>query len=311
MFRDALELGDFLLRRGHFGHPRRAASHSRQSARGGSPHLAAPFANFGGVYFLSRASSTGRQSVAPEWLRNHPLPEMQETSGSAMSACETMLERSAIHLRPRPSEDAPLIAMVVEGLAARTVSEEAWISSAGPTRGSRAPKEAASAIRLLSLRILGHGISNGRADHPVVVVKGPLLARSQLRPRHRDLRSTSRGPGRVRNAGEEREKLLGGLNEWATLSVLAASGSVSVFDPAIAEDPPLPPRRFTIGSVAARAVGDFVGRRNEQRRWPRELVDEVRAGMVLHGIGGVGKTTLAAEIVGKCSSENRPGPAPY
>ena len=48
--------------------------------------------------------------------------------------------------------------------------------------------------------------------------------------------------------------------------------------------------------LLARQVGEFVGRRREQRRWPVELVGPGVAGLVLHGIGGVGKTTLAAEL---------------
>jgi tetratricopeptide (TPR) repeat protein len=101
------------------------------------------------------------------------------------------------------------------------------------------------------------------------------------------------------HAADERERVLGSLNEWAALSVLAASGSVAVFDPDVKKPVPPPTRRFTIGSVAAREVGDFVGRRSEQRKWPIELVAKTHAGLVLHGIGGAGKTTLAAELVGR------------
>ena len=98
---------------------------------------------------------------------------------------------------------------------------------------------------------------------------------------------------------EERERRLGSLGEWAVLSVLAPSGSVVAFDPRVTEPPPLPPRRITIGAVTARAVGEFVGRRREQRHWPTELLSAQRSGIVLHGIGGVGKTTLAEELVGR------------
>jgi tetratricopeptide (TPR) repeat protein len=99
-------------------------------------------------------------------------------------------------------------------------------------------------------------------------------------------------------ATDERERHLAELGEWAVLSVLASKGSVPVFDPRVSEPPPPPPPRFTIGAVAARDVGDFVGRRAEQRRWPIELLAPNCSGLVLHGIGGVGKTTLAAELVG-------------
>jgi tetratricopeptide (TPR) repeat protein len=110
------------------------------------------------------------------------------------------------------------------------------------------------------------------------------------------------------HATDERERRLGALGEWAVLSVLAASGSIAVFDPHVQGPSPPPPSRFTIGSVAARAIGDFVGRRREQRQWPVELVAGTHAGLVLHGIGGVGKTTLAAELVGRVL-EREPGRA--
>jgi len=106
----------------------------------------------------------------------------------------------------------------------------------------------------------------------------------------------------------EDDRFLGSLGEWATLSVLAPAGEVVAFDPRIREEPPPPPRRITIGAVTARAVGDFVGRRRAQRRWPDELLSAQRSGIVLHGIGGVGKTTLAEELVGRVL-DHEPGRA--
>jgi tetratricopeptide (TPR) repeat protein len=100
-------------------------------------------------------------------------------------------------------------------------------------------------------------------------------------------------------AETEREQIIGALGEWSVLSVLASAGSVAVFDPAIRKPPPDPPTRFAIGKVAARAVGEFVGRRSEQRRWPVELLAHECSGLVLHGIGGIGKTTLAAELASR------------
>ena len=48
--------------------------------------------------------------------------------------------------------------------------------------------------------------------------------------------------------------------------------------------------------VVVREVGDFVGRRAEMRQARRTLTEK-NAGLVLHGIGGVGKSTLAAEVL--------------
>jgi tetratricopeptide (TPR) repeat protein len=107
-------------------------------------------------------------------------------------------------------------------------------------------------------------------------------------------------------SADERDRQLGSLGEWAVLSVLAPGGAVPIFDPRVSEPPSPPAPRVTIGAVTARAVGDFVGRRSEQRHWPTELVAEQRSGIVLHGIGGAGKTTLAEELVGRLL-EHEPG----
>ncbi|MGA6220906.1 KGGVGR-motif variant AAA ATPase, partial [Streptomyces umbrinus] len=49
--------------------------------------------------------------------------------------------------------------------------------------------------------------------------------------------------------------------------------------------------------MVVRKVGDFVGRRTELRLLLAALRDPGRAGVLIHGIGGVGKSTLAAELL--------------
>ncbi len=94
---------------------------------------------------------------------------------------------------------------------------------------------------------------------------------------------------------DDRDRQLALLDEWSVVTVLAGSGSVPVFDPTVTAAPARSGPR-SVGGLLARATGEFVGRRREQRRLPAALVSPATAGAVLYGIGGVGKTTLAAEL---------------
>ncbi|MDR7276553.1 tetratricopeptide repeat protein [Catenuloplanes atrovinosus] len=87
-----------------------------------------------------------------------------------------------------------------------------------------------------------------------------------------------------------------GMDEWSVVSVLASAPAVTVVD----GDAPAGRRAETVPDLKgllARPVGQFVGRRHAQRVLPGLLLSDGTAGVLLHGIGGIGKTTLAAELV--------------
>jgi tetratricopeptide (TPR) repeat protein len=94
-----------------------------------------------------------------------------------------------------------------------------------------------------------------------------------------------------------REARLAELVEWTT-PVLAARGqSLPLFDPAEEFEPiQAPPEPRLAPGIVVRGVGDFVGRRREERLLLAALRGE-RAGVLIHGIGGVGKSTLAAQLI--------------
>ena len=96
---------------------------------------------------------------------------------------------------------------------------------------------------------------------------------------------------------DKRDTELATLGEWAAVTVLAASGSVTVVDPDRTRPAARQPSRPRIPGLARRDDWYFVGRRREQRRWPLDLTGAGLAGIAVTGIGGTGKTMLAAEIV--------------
>ena len=89
------------------------------------------------------------------------------------------------------------------------------------------------------------------------------------------------------------------LSGWSVVTIQAASSREALFDPTTAR----PSRNDSspvvseVGDLPALSPGSFVGRRREQLEIPRLLADEDHGGVVLHGIGGIGKTSLANEIL--------------
>src|SRR5271166_2573298 len=88
-----------------------------------------------------------------------------------------------------------------------------------------------------------------------------------------------------------------GPAEWATPALTARGLRLPLFnrrEPFGQVHPPQTP--VLAEGVVVREVGEFVGRRREMREARRALGGN-KAGPVLHGIGGVGKSTLAAEVL--------------
>jgi tetratricopeptide (TPR) repeat protein len=96
---------------------------------------------------------------------------------------------------------------------------------------------------------------------------------------------------------------LRGPAEWATPALTTRALRLPLFNRREPFGPVQPPQAPVLADgVVVREVGDFVGRRREIRQARRVLTGD-KAGLVLHGIGGVGKSTLAAEVLRSLGDE--------
>ena len=87
-----------------------------------------------------------------------------------------------------------------------------------------------------------------------------------------------------------------GPAEWATPTLLARGLRLPLYNPHERGEVRLPQPPVLAEGVVVREVGDFVGRRREIREARRSLAGH-KAGLVVHGIGGVGKSSLAAQVL--------------
>ena len=112
---------------------------------------------------------------------------------------------------------------------------------------------------------------------------------------------------RVRGVHHDSRRIVAGDLFVHTLEILAdgATGSEKSLSLYASDLNAVGARIMTLGGVVApfamgvvvRRVGEFVGRRREERRILQYLRDLDGAGVLLRGIGGVGKSSLSAEVL--------------
>ena len=117
-------------------------------------------------------------------------------------------------------------------------------------------------------------------------IPDPLLAASKARLSVEKLREA-----------EENQLKKRALTEWATPALYLRGPSLPLYDPdqEFEKISPAAVPVFTEG-VCVRTVGDFIGRRRPQRIILSTLRKKESAGVLIHGIGGCGKSSLAAQI---------------
>ncbi len=93
--------------------------------------------------------------------------------------------------------------------------------------------------------------------------------------------------------------------EWATPALFSSTVPLRLYNPADPfEDIKEAPEPVFDPGVVVRRIGDMVGRRREQRLILHALRDPTQAGVLIHGIGGVGKSTLAAQILHRLADDD-------
>jgi len=86
--------------------------------------------------------------------------------------------------------------------------------------------------------------------------------------------------------------------EWATPTLFLRGPPLPLFDRSAGlERVEAPPDPDLGEKVVVRQVGDFVGRRRELRAMLRDLRSGERGDVLMQGIGGVGKSTVAAQAI--------------
>jgi len=93
--------------------------------------------------------------------------------------------------------------------------------------------------------------------------------------------------------------------EWATPTLWVRRPRLPLFHRRESYGPATTVSTPVLGEgIVVRKVGEFIGRRRELREARRALEDDDSSGLVIHAIGGVGKSTLAAEIIASAGSEH-------
>ena len=77
---------------------------------------------------------------------------------------------------------------------------------------------------------------------------------------------------------DRRDQLVAGLDEWSVVTVLAGAPSVAVYDPAAPSQAIAEAGPGAVEGLLTRPMGEFVGRRREQRALPAELAADSRCG---------------------------------
>ena len=220
-----------------------------------------------GTLILETADG-GQDNVTAERLSREGIPPERGPSVVVLAGCSTARDgaEAGVDATPLPGLARTLVAQGIPSVIAM-----------------QAPVRDRYATDLLGLVYETLGVS----DEP-----RPLAAVSQARRRLEQTRRTQ-SDARPNSA------------EWSTPTVIAGAAPLRLYDPSVpGEELTEAPAPLFDPGVVVRRIGDLVGRRREQRILLQALRAPNGAGVLIHGIGGVGKSTVAAQTLHRLATDH-------
>ena len=218
-----------------------------------------------------------------------------------------------------PDRGVPLVvlagcstALADPGNVKQAMEPNTAVSSDGIPDGSAATAQTSEALKGLARELLERGVPAVVAMTAPVTDRYATLFGAEM---YRELAGREdpvvlAAVSDARRTLEARRRALpegdpwAGITEWATPVLMQAGPTVALFRRADGiEQLAVPAAPVFSSEMVVRRVGEFVGRRAELRQLLRVLRSG-GAGVVIHGIGGVGKSTLAAQLVDQLGEDS-------
>ncbi|NUM69101.1 CHAT domain-containing protein, partial [candidate division KSB1 bacterium] len=132
-------------------------------------------------------------------------------------------------------------------------------------------------------------------------VPSPLWAFSKARRQvelDRRQGANGKGQGGKEPSGQGGNETRGEEPEYATPALYLGGEEVPLFDRRQPFERVRPqPQPAAVHGLCLRRVGDFIGRRRQQRQIRRALAEQGKSGALITGMGGVGKSALAGHVI--------------
>ena len=181
---------------------------------------------------------------------------------------------------------------------------------AGCSTGKESEEEAGAALPSVARELVEHGAPaviamQGPVGDRYATALGGLLFKALATWEHPlPLPALAAARRQLERERQQDQSLQRPPPEWALPTLYTARQALPLYEAQSPFEKIQPRLEPTLDrGVIVRQVGEFVGRRREQRLALRSLRERERAGVLIHGMGGVGKSTLAAQLMHRLARE--------